>query len=130
MAAYHRLTIAGAIDEMACEGTGCNGCPFAITPSEDGACSAEIPDEPQSLVRHTLQQAGKDVPAHPNLGHDADTGRVYKTDELGQMCELLTNALAVLPNDDELFNERQGIELALKVFTTAQAHNKRVVYEV
>lgn len=126
-----KLSIAGAIEEMECGGTGCEGCPYALGPEESLACTTEVPGEPLALAHDTLEASGLDASAaEGRLGREADVGRVYLPADVVKIVRILEETLEALPESEALFNQRQGLQNALALFQVAADNTKRVILAV
>ena len=125
-----QLVIAGAIDEMQCEGRGCARCPFRVAETDELACQVAVQGEPLGLAARALTELGHDDSPAP-VGHVTDVGRVYDDADLDQAVPALEAALPILDGaGDAYFNLHRDLTLSRSLFTTARRHQKRVVLEL
>ena len=125
-----QLTIAGAIDEMQCEGRGCSRCPYQVAAVEELACQVEVLGEPLGLAARALTELGSAIRPEP-AGHVTDVGRVYDDADLDTAVSALDQALPILDAaGDSYFNLHNGLALSRALFTTARRHQKRVVLQL
>jgi hypothetical protein len=125
-----QLTIAGAIDEMQCEGRGCAQCPFRIAAVDELACQVGVQGEPIGLAAQALGELGSAV--RPEVvGHVTDVGRVYDDQDLDAAVASLGQALPILDAaGDAYFTLHNDLAVSRALFTTARLHQKRVVLEL
>ncbi len=91
--------------------------------------SVDLHLEPLHLARQLMKSAGERSVDIPDLGVETQDGRVYDPEEVEDIEPRLEAAVAALDGalaEEELFNERQELRAALRIFSTARAHRSGV----